>query len=212
MNMPFRPLGNQRVLMIGDLGEHSGAWRLARQASALGARLALLCPSARPVGRAAAAQMDAWLLAGDIADRAALEAMVEAAADHLGGFDLVVFSIDWAPCAGTGRDDDDDEAIAHHLQRLSASCRSFSELARLCAAHMPPGASLVRLDPLHAAGPSLSNELMQAVQAVLDSIVRYLRLELEPWGLAVHGVSSAPMAAQLASKPLAPAPSLMHAL
>ncbi len=149
------------------------------------------------------------MLVGDIADRAALEAMVESAASHLGGS---VFSIDWAPCAGTGRGDDDDEAIAQYLQRLRASCRSFSELVRLCAAHMPPGASLVRFDPAHTAGPSLSNELMQAVQAVLDSIVRYLRLELQPWGLAVHGLSSAPMTAQLASKPLARAPGFMHTL
>lgn len=212
MNIPSRPLGSQRVLMVGDLDEHSSAWRLARQVSVLGARLALLCPSAGPAHRAAASLLDARLLVGDLADRPALEAMVQSAADHLGGFDLVVFSIDWAPCASPGRGDEDDEAISRHLQQLRASCRSFSELARLCAEHMPQGASLVRLDAAHVARASISNELMRAVQAVLESIVRYLRLELQPWGLEVHGVSSAPMVAQLASRPLARAPGFMHAL
>jgi enoyl-[acyl-carrier protein] reductase I len=208
MNLPFRPLGGQRVLIVGDLGEHSGAWRLARQASGLGARLALLCPSAVPSGLAAAAQMDAWLRVGDIAQRAALETMVDSAAARLGGFDLVVHSIDWAPSAAAGCDGDD--AIEHHLRRLRASCRSFTELARLCAARMAPGASLVRLDHLHAAGSSLSSELMRAVQAVLDSIVRYLALELQPWGLAVFGLSSASMAAQPASNPFARGPRSMR--
>lgn len=204
MNMPFRPLGSQRVLIVGDLGEYIGDWRLARQASALGARLALVCPSATPADRSAAAQMDARLLVGDIADRSALEVMVDSAAGHLGGFDLVVHSTDWAACASQAQGDAD--AIEHHLQRLRASCRSFTDLARLCAARMAPGASLVRLDPLQAAASSLSSDLMQAVQAVLDSIVRYLALELQPWGLAVHGVSSGAMAAQLASDPLARRP------
>jgi enoyl-[acyl-carrier-protein] reductase (NADH) len=207
MNMPFRPLGGQRVLIVGDLGEHSGAWRAARQASGLGARLALLSPSAAPSCLAAAAQMDAWLRVGDIAQRAALEAMVDSAAAQLGGFDLVVHSINWAPSAAAGCDGDD--AIEHHLQRLRASCRSFTELARLCAARMAPGASLVRLDHLHAAGSSLSSDLMQAVQAVLDSILRYLALELRPWGLAVHGVSSASMA-QPASNPFTRGPCSMR--
>ena len=117
-------------------------------------------------------------------------------------------SIDWAPCAGPGRCGDD--AIEHHLQRLGASCRSFSELARLCAARTAPGANLVRVDPLSAAGSSLSNELMQAAQAVLDSIVRYLALELQPWGLAVPGVSSDSMAAQLASNPPVREPGFMR--
>jgi enoyl-[acyl-carrier-protein] reductase (NADH) len=201
MTMPFRPLGSQRVLIVGDFGDYSGDWRLARQASANGSRLALMGARVTPAGRAAAARMDARLLVGDIADRAQLEALVDSAAGHLGGFDRVVHATEWAACASAAHAG--DEAIEHALRQLRASCRSFTDLARLCAVRMAPGASLVRLDRLPAAAPPPSSQLMQAVRAVLASIVRYLALELQPWGLAVQGVCVGPMSVPPASAPSA---------
>lgn len=201
MYRPHRTLAGRRGLIVGAAGEHSLAWRFARQAVAQGARLTLVCPSGTSAGdlSARAAAMDAQVLVCGIDDRDALAAMVDAVTKRHGGIDFVVHSIDWATCAEPGRDA--EELIEQHLHALRISCRSFTELSRLCAAHMAPGAALVHVNNLRSTGAHLSCDLLRAIQAVLESIVRYLALELAPWGLGVHGVSSGSTAARLASSP-----------
>ena len=201
MNRPHRPLAGRRGLIVGAAREHSLAWRFARRAVAQGARLTLVCPHGTPAGEvsARAAELDAQVLVCAIDDRDALAATVHAVAERHGGIDFVVHSIDWAAWARPGRDAED--MIEQHLHALRMSCRSFTELSRLCAGHMAPGAALVHVNNLRSAVPELSRDLVRAVQAVLESIVRYLALELAPWGLGVHGVSSGPTAVRLASSP-----------
>jgi enoyl-[acyl-carrier protein] reductase I len=199
MNMPLRPLAGQRGLIFGVGSEHSVARRCAHRASVLGARLAIVGPGGNSAAArgALAAEIGAPLLVCDIEDRAALAATVGTAIERTGGFDFVVHSIDHAPRNDPSRGD--DGAIETYFRLVQMSCRSFTELARLCAPHMPRGAALVHINNLHGHAAEPACDLEKAVQAVLQSIVRYLALELGPWDLRVHAVSRGAIETRLAS-------------
>lgn len=201
MNMPYRPIAGQRGLIVAAGSEHGVARRCARRASALGARLALVCPPGAAAGdmAALAAQVGAALQVCNIDDRRALASTVRSAVERTGAFDFVVHSNDGAACHGPHRDD--ACAIEAYFRLLQRSCRSFTELARQCAPHMPRGATLVHIDNLQVPDAESSRDLVRTVRAVLQSIVRYLELELGPWGLHVHLVSHGAMQTRPTSAP-----------
>ncbi len=189
MNSHHKPLAGQRGLVVAMGSEHGVALLCASRASALGARIVLLGLGGDTAHcmRSQAGRIGAPMLDCTIDDRAALATSVDAAVQRLGGLDFVVHAID---C--TSRDEpgsSDDAEIEAYVQRLQISCRSFTELARVCSPRMPPGAALVLLNNLHGRSAELPDDLSRAVHRVLQSIAHYLALELQPWQLRVRAVS-----------------------
>jgi len=200
MTTPFTPLAGRRGLIVGVANEHSIAWGCARRAHAMGARLVLSCVNDKATAFVAplAAQVDAPLLTCDVEPPGELDAMVDAAANHLGGFDFVVHSIAWAPRADLqGRVI--DSSAEGFAQAMRVSCHSFAELARLCEPHMIHGGALVTMSFLGADEAMPHYGLMGPVKAALESMVRYLALELGPSGIRVHAVSPGPVPTRAAS-------------
>jgi len=193
MNTAIQPLAGRRGLIVGVADEQSIAWHCARSASALGARLVLCCMDERSTSHAArlAAQLGAPLLHFRRERKGALQAMIETAALELGGFEFVVHA------TGTVSRTDlrgfaTDSAAEGMLQAMRVTCNAFAELARLCSPHMTQGGALVTTSFQGSDAVLPQHELNWQVQASLESIVRYLALALEPWGLRVHAVAPGP--------------------
>jgi len=195
------PLAGLCGLIVGLANEHSIAWGCAQVLHARGARLVLSClnEKARPHGAALAALVDAPLVCCDVEQQGDLAALVDEAVRHLGGLDFVVHSIAWAPKADlTGRVI--DSSSAGFNQAMQISCHSFAELAKLVEPHMnPAGGTLVTMSYIGADEAVPHYGLMGPVKAALESLVRYMALELGPRQLRVHAVSPGPVPTRAAS-------------
>jgi enoyl-[acyl-carrier protein] reductase I len=200
MNTAFRPLAGRRGLIVGVANQHSIAWGCARSAHALGASLALSCLNTKAAAACAplAEQVNAPLLTCDVSDSNAMATMVADAAQRLGKLDFVVHSIAWAPHDDLfGRvADSSAEGFAKAMQ---ISCHSFAALAKLAEPHMADGGTLVTMSYLGADEAVPHYGLMGPVKAALESMVRYLALELGPSGIRVHAVSPGPVPTRAAS-------------
>jgi enoyl-[acyl-carrier protein] reductase I len=127
-----------------------------------------------------------------------LEQFVAYALTKLGQFDFVIHSIAWAPLQELhGRVvDSTSEGFA---RAMDVSCHSFAALAKLCAPHMPQGGSMVTMTYLGADEAVPHYGLMGPVKAALESLVRYMALELGPQNIRVHAVSPGPIPTRAAS-------------
>jgi enoyl-[acyl-carrier protein] reductase III len=73
---------------------------------------------------------------------------------------------------------------------MSANARALLSLARACAPEMEPGSSIVGVSSLGSARVMENYVLVGASKAALESVVRYLAVELAPSGIRVNAVSA----------------------
>ena len=73
---------------------------------------------------------------------------------------------------------------------LSANARAFLSLARAAAPEMPPGSSIVAISSLGSTRVLENYILVGTSKAALESLVRYLAVELAPRGIRVNAVSA----------------------
>jgi enoyl-[acyl-carrier protein] reductase I len=167
----------------------------------LGARLVLGCANsaALPYAAPVAAAAGAPLLTCDVERAGELAALVDQAAAHLGGLDFAIHSVAWAPAAELhGRVA--DSSAAGFLRAMRISCHSFAELAHHCEPHLRQrGGSLLTMSYLGAAEAVPHYGVMGPVKAALESLVRYLAVELGPHGIRVAAVSPGPVPTRAAS-------------
>ena len=82
---------------------------------------------------------------------------------------------------------------------MTVSCHSFAQLAKLCAPHMPNGGSMLSMTYLGADEAVPNYGVMGPVKAALESMVRYMAMELGPQRIRVHAVSPGPILTRAAS-------------
>jgi enoyl-[acyl-carrier protein] reductase III len=73
---------------------------------------------------------------------------------------------------------------------LSANARSLLTLARACVPDMEPGSSIVAISSLGSTRVLENYVLVGTSKAALESVVRYLAVELAPRGVRVNAVSA----------------------
>jgi len=73
---------------------------------------------------------------------------------------------------------------------LAANARALLALARACVPDMPPGSSIVGVSSLGSARVLENYVLVGTSKAALESVVRYLAVELAPRDLRVNAVSA----------------------
>jgi enoyl-[acyl-carrier protein] reductase III len=73
---------------------------------------------------------------------------------------------------------------------LNANARALLALARACAPAMPDGSSIVAISSLGAQRVLDNYVLIGTSKAALESVVRYLAVELAPRGIRVNAVSA----------------------
>lgn len=193
-------LKGKKGLVLGLANERSIAWGCARQAHAMGAELVASClnekaltyvePLTNPLG------ID--LQTCNIETPEALERLVTYAATKLGRLDFVIHSIAWAPLEDLhGRVI--DSSSTGFARAMEVSCHSFATLAKLCEPHMKQGGSMVTMSYLGADEAVPHYGLMGPVKAALESLVRYMALEMGPKGIRVCAVSPGPILTRAAS-------------
>jgi enoyl-[acyl-carrier protein] reductase I len=193
-------LQGKKGLVLGLANVNSIAWGCAQQAHAMGAELVVSClndkarahvePLTQPLG------IDLQTCNIEVPEQ--LEQFVAYALAKLGQFDFVIHSIAWAPLQELhGRVvDSTSEGFA---RAMDVSCHSFAALAKQCAPHMPQGGSMVTMTYLGADEAVPHYGLMGPVKAALESLVRYMALELGPQNIRVHAVSPGPIPTRAAS-------------
>ena len=194
------PLAGKKGLIIGLANAHSIAYGCAQQARTQGADLVLSClnDKARSYVQADADALQAPLVNCNVEETGDLQALVEQAVAHHGHLDFVVHSIAWAPLDelhGTVT----DSTGAGFARAMQVSCHSLAELARLCAPHMSKGGSIITMSYQGASHAIGHYGLMGPVKAALESLVRYLAVDLGPKGIRVHAVSPGPIPTRAAS-------------
>ena len=202
MNSPAFPfsLAGKKGLILGLANENSIAWGCARLARQMGAELVASClnDKARRFVEPLTAPVGIDLVSCNVEQPGEIEALVAHAAQRLGRLDFVVHSIAWAPL-------EDlhglvlDSSAEGFSRAMEVSCHSFARLARLCVPHMQEGGSLLSMSYLGAEEAVPHYGLMGPVKAALESMVRYLALELGPRRVRVHAVSPGPILTRAAS-------------
>jgi len=149
-----------RRVAIGYLRNDSAAEEAGEEVRALGA--------------------EALLVRGSVAGERVAREVAE-----LGPLDVVVHS------AATGVIRPALETEDKHWDwTLNANARAFLSLARAAAPAMPPGASIVGISSLGAMRVLENYVLVGTSKAALESLVRYLAVELAPRGVRVNAVSA----------------------
>ncbi|MDC8784195.1 enoyl-ACP reductase FabI [Roseateles koreensis] len=193
-------LQGKRGLILGLADAHSIALGCAQAAHSAGARLTLTCLNEKAQVAVAplAASVGAQLMVCNVEAEGALESTVQQAATQMGGLDFVIHSIAWAPLAELhGRVV--DTSAAGFQRAMEVSCHSFARLARCCEPLMTQGGSLITMSYLGSQQVVPNYGLMGPVKAALESLVRYLAMELGPRNIRVHAVSPGPIATRAAS-------------
>jgi enoyl-[acyl-carrier protein] reductase I len=196
---PFN-LAGKKGLVLGIANDHSIAWECAKIAHEQGAELIATClnDKARTYVQPLTDSITIPLLNCNVEEPEALAKVVEDAAKQLGQLDFVIHSIAWAPL---------DDLHAHVIdtssegfsKAMEISCHSFATLAKVCVNHMPEGGSLITMTYLGAQRAIPHYGLMGPVKAALESLVRYMAIELGPQAIRVHAVSPGPIMTRAAS-------------
>ncbi|WP_313076578.1 enoyl-ACP reductase FabI [Melaminivora sp.] len=187
-------LAGKKGLILGIANDSSIAFGCARLARQLGAEVVASClnEKARRFVEPHTAPLGIDLVHCDVEAEGQLQATVQHAVDKFGQLDFVIHSIAWAPLQDLHGDvvDSSREGFG---RAMSISCHSFAELARLCVPHMPQGGSMLSMTYLGSGEAVPNYGLMGPVKAALESMVRYMAMELGPKNIRVHAVSPGPI-------------------
>ena len=193
-------LHGKKGLILGLANERSIAWGCTQLAKAQGAEVIATClnEKAKQWVEPLTAPIGVELRSCNVEDSVQLEALVAHAVQQLGKLDFVIHSIAWAPLEDLHGNvvDSSREGFA---RAMSISCHSFAELAKLCAPHMQDGGSMLSMSYLGSGEAVPHYGLMGPVKAALESMVRYMAMELGPKNIRVHAVSPGPILTRAAS-------------
>ncbi len=185
-------------LVVGVANKRSISWAIARKLDAAGGRLALTYQNERTERdvRKLAAELanEGPVLPLDVTDDDQLDAAVAAAADSLGGIDVLVHGAAFAlPDDLGGRFV--DTGREGFRTALDISAYSLTALARRVEPHMAArgGGSIITLTYIasHRAVPGYN--VMGVAKAALESSVRFLAWDLGEAGIRVNAISAGPV-------------------
>ncbi len=193
-------LAGKKGLILGAANEHSIAWACALMAKQMGADVMVTClnEKARPYVEPLTCAHGIHLEVCNVEETGALERLVDIAFKKMGAFDFVIHSIAWAPLEDLHGRVIDSSSIGFS-RAMEVSCHSFATLAKLCAPHMQKGGTMLTMTYLGANEVVPHYGLMGPVKAALESLVRYMAVELGPLKIRVHAVSPGPILTRAAS-------------
>ena len=193
-------LQGKKGLVLGLANDHSIAWGCARQARAMGAEVVASClnDKARTYVEPLTKPLGIDLQTCNIETPEDLEKLVNYAVGKLDGLDFVIHSIAWAPLEDLHGRVIDSSSVGF-ARAMEVSCHSFATLAKLCSPYMKQGGSMITMTYLVADEAVPHYGLMGPVKAALESLVRYMSLELGPQVIRVHAVSPGPILTRAAS-------------
>jgi enoyl-[acyl-carrier protein] reductase I len=193
-------LSGKKGLILGVANDQSIAWGCALMAKKMGAEVIVTCLNEKARGYVEPLT-DAEAIALEVCnveDPGALEGLVNATIKSFGHLDFVIHSIAWAPLEDLHGRVVDSSSLGFS-RAMEVSCHSFATLAKLCAPHMPNGGAMISMTYLGADEAVPHYGLMGPVKAALESLVRYMAVELGGNRIRVHAVSPGPILTRAAS-------------
>ncbi len=189
-------VAGKRALVFGVANRRSIAWEIARSLSGAGARIALAYQGEKVRDRVEDLARElpggAPLYSCDVTSDVEIAAALAGARRDLGGVDILVHSIAFAP-----REDLErpfvETSRAGFLVALEISAYSLAALAREASRVMEGGGSIITLSYLGAEKVIPHYNIMGAAKAALESSVRYLAYDLGPRRIRVNGISAGPV-------------------
>lgn len=194
-------LANKKGLIIGIANDQSIAYGCAQSLHANGATLAItyLNAKAEPFVRPLAQRLNSPLIVPcDVREPGQLEAVFDQIAQQWGQLDFVLHSIAYASkedlharvvdCSQTG-----------FSMAMDISCHSFIRVAKLAEPLMTHGGCLLTVTFYGSERVVEHYNLMGPVKAALESVVRYLAIELGDKRIRVHALSPGPLKTRAAS-------------
>ena len=196
---PFS-LAGKKGLILGVANSSSIAWGCTETMHQQGAELVVSClnEKARRFVEPLTTPLGIELTHCDVEVEGELEATVAQAIAKLGKLDFVIHSIAWAPLADL-HGDVIDSSSEGFTRAMNISCHSFARAAKLCAPHMSNGGAMLSMTYLGADEAVPHYGLMGPVKAALESMTRYMAMELGPQNIRVHAVSPGPILTRAAS-------------
>lgn len=193
-------LSGKKGLILGVANDQSIAWGCALMAKQMGAEVITTClnEKARGYVEPLTKAEDIALEVCNVEDPGALEVLVNSAVNKFGYLDFVIHSIAWAPLEDLHGRVVDSSSLGFS-RAMEVSCHSFATLAKLCSPHMPKGGALLTMSYLGADEAVPHYGLMGPVKAALESLVRYMAVELGGSRIRVHAVSPGPILTRAAS-------------
>jgi short-subunit dehydrogenase len=192
-------LRDARVLVSGATGVLGGA--LARGLQGAGARLALTGRDEARLQALASELGGVPTIAADAVDVDALRAVVDGAAEALGGLDAVVVAsgvVAFGPAAEA------DDAVTEEL--FAVNTLAPMSLVRAALRHLPDGGAVVLLSAIVADAPTLQMAEYSASKAALSAWASVLRRELRSRSITVLDVKPPHVDTGLVDRALAGTP------
>ncbi len=194
-------LAGKKGLVLGVANDRSIAWGCTKLFRDQGAEVVATClnEKARKYVQPLTDSVGVDLVNCDVEQAGELEAAVEHAVKKFGKLDFLIHSIAWAPLEDLHGDvvDSSREGFA---RAVNVSCHSFAEAAKLCRPHMADGGGTMLSMTYLGSGEVVPNYgVMGPVKAALESMVRYMAMELGPDNIRVHAVSPGPILTRASS-------------
>ena len=190
-------LDGKLALVAGVANKRSIAWAIAQALHGAGARLAFTYQGDRLEGsvRKLAQEADSEVVVEcDVSADASIDRAFEQVGAELGGLDILVHSIAYAPQETfTNRFvDTPREAFA---TALDISAYSMIAMARRAEALMAPrgGGAMVTMTYMASERAFPGYNIMATAKAALECSVRYLAHELGPQSIRVNAISAGPV-------------------
>ena len=131
---------------------------------------------------------DAVAVQADIAEPEAVGALVQAAADRFGSIDVVVAN------AAASAFKPLSDIYSHHIDKTMAiTVQGFLELVRSATPHMPNGGRVMAVSGWDSFRMLPGHGLLGAAKAAMETLVKYLAIELGPNGITTVGVCPGPI-------------------
>jgi enoyl-[acyl-carrier protein] reductase III len=132
-------------------------------------------------GRAIAVQ-------ADVAEPEAVKALVGQAVDRYGSIDVVVAN------AAASAFKPLSQIYPHHIEKtMGITVAGFLELVRASTPHMPPGGRVLAISGWDSFRMLPGHGLLGAAKAAMETIVKYLAIELAPAGITAVGLCPGPI-------------------
>lgn len=131
---------------------------------------------------------DAVALQADIADPDAVGALVAEAVDRFGALDVVVAN------AAASAFKPLSQIRAHHIDKtMGITIEGFLELVRVSVPHMPVGGRIMAVSGWDSFRVLPGHGLLGAAKAAMETLVKYLAIELGDAGVTAVGVCPGPI-------------------
>lgn len=189
-------LDGKIALVLGVANQRSIAWGIARALAAEGARLALTYQNERLRENVEelASTIGAATFECDVASDEAIASLMDQVSRRLGGLDVLVHSVAYAPREALEGRYADTSREAFRVA-LDVSCYSLVALCRAAEPLMKArgGGSVLTLTYYGSEKVMPGYNVMGVAKAALEASVRYLAYELGSSGIRVNAISAGPL-------------------